>query len=83
MPTAPEPRYEATISITRTIDKPAEMNSRGYPEGGKPAHTEVRNFEVPAVRATDLDRLREKVSQYMDMVSDEDFGDVPRVTRGQ
>ena len=82
-PRLPEPRYVANIVIRRTIDYPAEMNARGYPEGGKPARTETETFEVPAVKANEIGRLREKVGDYMNMVSDEDFGDPPGAVPGQ
>lgn len=83
MPGSPEVRYVAVIKIDRVTDTPAQMNARGYPEGGTPASRKVECFQVPAVRAADLDRLREKVGQYMDLVTDEDFGDEPKVMRGR
>jgi hypothetical protein len=81
MPNAPQVRYVAVVKLTRITDTPAQMNVRGYPEGGAPAKREVEHFTVPAVRAAELDRLREKINQYLELVTDEDFGE-ERVTRG-
>lgn len=83
MPSGPDVRYVAVVQITRVTDVPAAMNSRGYPQGGTPAHRKVEHFTVPAVRAADLDRLRAKIGQYMGLVTDEDFGDEPKVMRGE
>lgn len=77
-----EVRYVAVIELKRVTDVPAQMNARGYPDGGIPAHRKVETFRVPALRAGDLDNLRVKANQYLALVTDEDFGEELKTTRG-
>ena len=74
----PDVDYVATIVITRTTRTPRSSSDRGYSVSlSTPADVErkIESFRVPAVRAKELDRLNEKINQYLGLVTDEDFGD--------
>lgn len=78
---SPDVRYVAVLKVTRVTTTPATSYRTGGIE--QPEKKETEHFQVPAIRATSLDRLREKVDQYMTLVTDEDFGDEPKVMRGR
>lgn len=79
MPSSPDVRYVVVLKVTRVTTTPASS----YRTGGvdQPETKKTESFQVPAVRASNLDRLREKLGQYMDLVTDEDFGDEPKIMR--